>query len=185
MATDGNPNNESSYEIHNKVYGNFLVAAYRRPEFRVDATLSAVTAIAGTTLKGVVTGRYLFGAAMTGRPVTWNLTRSASTWAAITGIRKKFVDERFTFLSCCGGDNGGIATKAATLDAKGTHTIEAGRRRPASACPTPTRSKVKSRICRVRRSPDAPRSSSTPRPGTSACSRPRRSSISGRASKRQ
>ena len=122
---DDSPNSEQTTEIHNKVYGSFLVAAYRRPEFRVDATLSGVTAIAGSTLKGVVTGRYLFGAAMTGRPVTWNLTRSASPWAAITGIRKKFVDERFTFLSCCGGENGGIASQAATLDAKGTHTIEA------------------------------------------------------------
>ena len=63
---------------------------------------------------------------MTGRPVTWNLTRSASTWAAISSIRKKFVDERFTFLSCCGGDNGGVASQEATLDAKGTHTIESG-----------------------------------------------------------
>jgi uncharacterized protein YfaS (alpha-2-macroglobulin family) len=123
---DGSPDNDSSYESHNVVYGSFLVAAYRRPEFRVDATLSGVTAIAGTTLKGVITGRYLFGAAMTGQPVSWNLTRSASTWAAISGIRKKFVDERFTFLNCCGGDNGGVASEEAKLDAKGTHTIESG-----------------------------------------------------------
>ena len=30
-----------------QVYGNFLVAAYRRPDFRVDTTLVADTAIAG------------------------------------------------------------------------------------------------------------------------------------------
>ena len=39
------------------VDGNFLVAAYRRPEFRVDVTLNAPTSIAGTKLDGTISGQ--------------------------------------------------------------------------------------------------------------------------------
>ena len=58
------------------VHGDFLVAAYRRPDFRVDATLSGDTALAGSMLKGVVNGRYLFGASMANRPVAWTYSRA-------------------------------------------------------------------------------------------------------------
>ena len=43
---------------------SFLVAAYRRPDFRVDVTLTGDSRIAGDPLKGAVTARYLFGAPM-------------------------------------------------------------------------------------------------------------------------
>jgi uncharacterized protein YfaS (alpha-2-macroglobulin family) len=46
------------------VHGSFLVAAYRRPDFRVDVTLSGAPPIAGDPLTGSVTARYLFGAPM-------------------------------------------------------------------------------------------------------------------------
>ena len=172
-------------EAHNKVYGSFLVAAYRRPEFRVDATLSGVTAIAGTTLKGVVTGRYLFGATMNGRPVSWNLTRTASTWAAISGHpqevrgRTLHVPELLRRRQRRHREPG----RDARREGYAHHRSRRADRH--SACPTPTRSKVKSRMSRARRSPDARRSSSIPRPGTSAFRRPRHSSISGRASTRR
>lgn len=52
----------------------FLVAAYRRPDFRVDVTLAGEPPIAGTKLKGVVTGKYLFGAAMAKKNVAWTYT---------------------------------------------------------------------------------------------------------------
>ncbi len=58
-----------------EVYGDFLVAAYRRPDFRVDANLAGESSLAGVKLAGVVTGKYLFGAAMGGRPVQWTYTR--------------------------------------------------------------------------------------------------------------
>src|SRR5204863_10026684 len=57
------------------VRGGFLVAAYRRPEFRVDANLGSDSSLAGAPLKGVVTARYLFGAAMGLRPVGWIFSR--------------------------------------------------------------------------------------------------------------
>jgi hypothetical protein len=47
-----------------QVTGSFLVAAYRRPDFRVDATLSTAAPIAGAALSGTLDARYLFGTAM-------------------------------------------------------------------------------------------------------------------------
>ena len=58
------------------VSGSFLVAAYRRPDFRVDVTLTGDSTIAGDPLKGVVTARYLFGAPMEKRPTHWTFTRT-------------------------------------------------------------------------------------------------------------
>ena len=45
-----------------RVNGSFLVAAYRRPDFRVDISLAGGDAIAGGPLTGIVSARYLFGA---------------------------------------------------------------------------------------------------------------------------
>ena len=83
-----------------RVHGSFLVAAYRRPDFRVDATLTAGSPLAGATLEGVITARYLFGAAMTGRPVTWKFFKTPD--AGVTEqIRDRFPGDRFTFEECC------------------------------------------------------------------------------------
>ena len=57
------------------VSGNFLVAAYRRPDFRVDVNLAGESSVAGVGLKGSISGRYLFGAPMAGRPVRWKYSR--------------------------------------------------------------------------------------------------------------
>src|SRR3954469_11801519 len=68
---------ENDWRLRKKmVFGSFLVAAYRRPDFRVDVTLTGDTAIAGDPLKGVVTGRYLFGAPMAKRGTHWTFTRT-------------------------------------------------------------------------------------------------------------
>jgi uncharacterized protein YfaS (alpha-2-macroglobulin family) len=83
-----------------RVHGRFLVAAYRRPDFRVDATLSAAPPIAGATLDGVVTARYLFGAPMGGRPVAWKFSR-VSVGTVTAQIRDRYPDDRFAFLECC------------------------------------------------------------------------------------
>ncbi len=49
------------------VDGDFLVAAYRRPDFRVDVDAHRRSTVAGTKLDGKITGRYLFGAPMAER----------------------------------------------------------------------------------------------------------------------
>src|SRR4029453_17873684 len=105
----------------------FLVAAYRRPDFRVDVTLTGLpaegspkagdTAIAGDPLKGVVNGRYLFGAPMAKRDTHWTFTRTP-VYSAPSAITEKFPEERWTFVGYSdtsgqyktdiGGEDGGL-----------------------------------------------------------------------------
>jgi alpha-2-macroglobulin len=79
------------------VRGSFLVAAYRRPDFRVDVTLKGDRALAGEPLRGVVAARYLFGAAMGARPVKWTFTRSP-LWSAPPAVHEKFPSDRWEFV---------------------------------------------------------------------------------------
>ena len=79
------------------VNGSFLVAAYRRPDFRVDVALTGDQLIAGNPLKGVVTARYLFGAPMGARPLTWTFTKSP-LGDAPAAIRESFPDDRWLFV---------------------------------------------------------------------------------------
>ena len=71
-----NARSATTREYKKSVTGSFLVAAYRRPDFRVDVTLTGDSPIAGDPLKGVVTARYLFGAPMGKRPTHWTFTRT-------------------------------------------------------------------------------------------------------------
>ena len=116
-------------EWRRTVQGSFLVAAYRRPEFRVDATLTsdAATPIAGGPIKASVNARYLFGAPMANRPVAWNFTRTV-TRQVPPGIANKFPQERFAFIGCCepgsATASGQLGAKTASLDAKGLLTLD-------------------------------------------------------------
>src|SRR5712691_3622108 len=109
------------------VRGSFLVAAYRRPEFRVDASLAGDSALAGSTLKGLVSARYLFGAAMGNRPVAWTYSRSPVFQAPIAVV-SKFPGDRFAFVGCCEdgyrNESGQIASQTATLDARGQLALD-------------------------------------------------------------
>ena len=78
-------------------HGSFLVAAFRRPDFRVDATLKAPTSIAGTKLAGSVSGRYLFGAPMAERAVQWTYTRRPVATVPAS-LRERFPEEQWVFL---------------------------------------------------------------------------------------
>jgi hypothetical protein len=103
------------------VPGEFLVAAYRRPDFRVDVTLSGPSTLAGTKLSGTITARYLFGAPMSSQPVKWTYSKSP-LYDVPPAIRARFPYGQFTFL---GRDpeapltNQTIATNQQKLDAKG------------------------------------------------------------------
>ncbi|HET7710828.1 MAG TPA: MG2 domain-containing protein [Thermoanaerobaculia bacterium] len=79
------------------VTGEFLVAAYRRPDFRVDVALGAPSSIAGTRLDGTISGRYLFGAPMQGQSVKWTYAKRP-LFDVPARIRNRFPDERFVFL---------------------------------------------------------------------------------------
>jgi alpha-2-macroglobulin len=80
-----------------QIRGEFLVAAYRRPDFRVDVTLDAPTSLAGTDVRGTVNGRYLYGSAMAGRDVRWTWTKRV-TFEVPQRVRERFPEDRFTFL---------------------------------------------------------------------------------------
>src|SRR5262249_43769899 len=109
-------------------YGNFLVAAYRRPEFRVDVTLTSdSTAIAGAPLKGVVTGRYLFGAPMASRNATWTFSR-APLYSAPSAITERYPNDSYVFIGCCHSNERveQIERQEVTLDAKGQKALDLG-----------------------------------------------------------
>jgi alpha-2-macroglobulin len=79
------------------VTGSFLVASYRRPDFRVDVTLTGDSTIAGDPLQGTVIARYLFGAPMRKRPTHWSFTRSP-LYQAPAAVTEKFPSGRWTFV---------------------------------------------------------------------------------------
>jgi uncharacterized protein YfaS (alpha-2-macroglobulin family) len=77
--------------------GELLVAAYRRPEFRVDASLEGPNTVAGVDLNGRITGRYLFGGAMSGADVNWNYSKE-ELFDVPAKIRDRWPEERYSFL---------------------------------------------------------------------------------------
>ena len=79
------------------VSGSFLVAAYRRPDFRVDVNLAGESSVAGVGLKAVIGGRYLFGASMAGRPVRWTHSRQP-LFDVPRAISDAFPPERYAML---------------------------------------------------------------------------------------
>lgn len=109
------------------VSGSFLVAAFRRPDFRVDADVAADSSIAGGKLSGKVTARYLFGAAMADRPVRWSWSRRPLSDVP-AAIAEKFPEERWEFL----GDSGErrrkdfetIESKEGKLDSAGQAKLD-------------------------------------------------------------
>lgn len=106
-----------------RVTGSFLVAAYRRPDFRVDATLGSDSSVAGTTLSGVVTAKYLFGSSMGTRKVTWRASRDVLCTAP-AAIREHFADARFVFAGGCDHRSGleEVGSAETVLDANGQFT---------------------------------------------------------------
>jgi len=102
-------------------FGSFLVAAYRRPEFRVDVTLKGAPPIAGTKLNGTIIGKYLFGGAMASRPVKWTYSK-VPVYDVPSAIRERFQEGQWEFL---GEDpeqrreGETINTQEPKLDAKG------------------------------------------------------------------
>jgi uncharacterized protein YfaS (alpha-2-macroglobulin family) len=104
-----------------RVGGGFLVAAYRRPDFRVDTTLASDAPIAGSTLRAGLDARYLFGSAMARRPVRWSLTRTPA-FEIPAPIRETYPDDKFVFgyyPETGGRGEVRVAGEESTLDAAG------------------------------------------------------------------
>jgi alpha-2-macroglobulin len=91
------PDDEFVYRPTRAIFGSFLVAAYRRPDFRVDVTLASPAPLSGATLNGTASAKYLFGAAMTARPVRWVSTREP-IYSAPDTVQDRFIPEQWTFV---------------------------------------------------------------------------------------
>jgi uncharacterized protein YfaS (alpha-2-macroglobulin family) len=117
---------ESSGDWLKRISGSFLVAAYRRPDFRVDAQITADRPIAGAALSGHIDARYLFGASLAQRPVRWSLTRQIDRDIP-AAILERYPEDRYAFGYDARDDKGPerIAGADATLDASGTLAVSA------------------------------------------------------------
>jgi uncharacterized protein YfaS (alpha-2-macroglobulin family) len=117
------------------VHGSFLVAAYRRPDFRVDVSLTGTDAVAGEVLRGVVTARYLFGAPMGVRPVTWRYSKTPARTAP-AAITEKFGEDRWVFVGSASlespfAEAGDIRREESALEASGALPLSLETRRDA------------------------------------------------------
>lgn len=110
---------ESTGEVSwlKSVNGSFLVAAYRRPDFRVDVTLGGDPLIAGTPLKGVVAARYLFGAPMGRRPAHWTFSKTP-VFDAPSAISAKFPEARWVFVGTTDEEKAPESGQVAGADAQ-------------------------------------------------------------------
>ncbi|HET9371320.1 MAG TPA: MG2 domain-containing protein [Vicinamibacterales bacterium] len=107
-----------------RVGGSFLVAAYRKPDFRVDATLTATSPVAGSALRGAIDARYLFGNAMRGRPVSWSIRREP-TFDVPQPILAKFPTDKYSFgYYPDARPDGTVKSDKATTDADGKIAVE-------------------------------------------------------------
>jgi uncharacterized protein YfaS (alpha-2-macroglobulin family) len=111
------------------INGHLLVAAYRRPDFRVDVTLDANSSLAGANLNGVINGRYLFGAPMSGKTVNWTYSK-LELLDVPAKITDRWPEDRYAFLGHDWEDDDPspqtISQGEGTLDANGklTQTLE-------------------------------------------------------------
>lgn len=60
--------------------GEFRVAEFRRPKFRVTVAMDANRLIAGDGFGAVVEGSFLAGGVMTGAPAQWTVTAEKDSW---------------------------------------------------------------------------------------------------------
>ena len=121
-ARERRPEDEFEYHPDRAVHGSFLVAAYRRPDFRVDVTLNSATRTAGASLDGAAAAKYLFGGAMAGRPVRWRATRDPGH-SAPAAVLERYLSDQWTFVGydptdeVRGAEN--VAGSEGTLDRAG------------------------------------------------------------------
>lgn len=95
---DGRPDAPSSNDglWLRTIHGDFLVAAYRKPDFRVDTTMTMAVPVAGEPIALQATAQYLFGAPVANRPVRWSVRRERDTGIP-TAIRERYPEPQFAF----------------------------------------------------------------------------------------
>jgi uncharacterized protein YfaS (alpha-2-macroglobulin family) len=120
-ATPATPGSEPADRSYLRtVYGSFLVAAYRKPDFRVDSTLTTDSPIGAATLRASSTAAYLFGSPVASRPIRWSVTRQRE-WSVPAAITERYPEQRYTFGASSNEPRNElpIAGDTATVDASG------------------------------------------------------------------
>ncbi|MBP8274313.1 MAG: hypothetical protein KAY59_07755, partial [Acidobacteria bacterium] len=113
-----------------QIYGDFLVAAYRKPDFRVDVSVKPGgdgLALAGASLQGTLSAKYLFGGVMSRRPAKWSVKREATS-SLPDAITDKYNDQQWAFgympeRSYEGPVGANVAGETVALDAQGALSV--------------------------------------------------------------
>ena len=78
------------------VSASFLVAAFRKPDFRVDAKVAAAPPVMGSTIAGTAEAAYLFGTPIGVQPVRWFAYRTV-TQSVPEAIHQKYPQRQYAF----------------------------------------------------------------------------------------
>jgi uncharacterized protein YfaS (alpha-2-macroglobulin family) len=78
------------------VSGSFLVAAFRKPDFRVDAKVAAAPPVMGSPIAATAEAAYLFGTPIGAQPVRWFALRTV-TQSVPEAIQQKFDQQQYAF----------------------------------------------------------------------------------------
>ena len=110
-------------------YQAFLVASFRKPDFKVDVTARQPEWVRGDTVRATVEGRYLFGAAMDGRELTWTANRYGSFFNPSADHPELRLDGFRWAPDCfdnqrCEESYADVGKAAATLSADGTYAVD-------------------------------------------------------------
>ncbi len=121
VVWEGSPANEWLRTID----GTFLVAAYRKPDFKVETSVTMPQAVASEAMSLSASAQYLFGAAVANRPVRWSVTRTPERGVP-TAIVERYPANLFTFGARADetGDTGPTAADVATTSADGRFSTQ-------------------------------------------------------------
>ncbi|MGE5814919.1 MAG: alpha-2-macroglobulin family protein, partial [Acidobacteriota bacterium] len=114
---------EEDSRFRQTISNDFLVAAFRRPEFRVDVTLTGAPAIAGGTLSGVINARYLFGAPMANAQGKYRLSRERE-YSVPAAIQDKFSLDQYAFVGYSYSQREEVGTEDVELSREGIIEVE-------------------------------------------------------------
>jgi uncharacterized protein YfaS (alpha-2-macroglobulin family) len=117
------PGQQDDREWLRQIYGDFLVAAYRKPDFRVNTRVSIPQLVAGDAFEAGAEAQYLFGAPLAGRPVRWSVTRERDSGVP-DAIHERYPQDRYSFGAMYDeqSDTGPVAGATATTDGEGRFT---------------------------------------------------------------
>ena len=130
LPIDGNQGSYSVQLDGVSGYMGFIVASFRKPDFKVDVTTKQPEWVRGDTVTATTEGRYLFGAAMDGRDVTWTANTYAASWdpasdhpeLRLDGFR--WAPYCFDYIRCEGSSSTEAGKGVSTLSAEGTLAIK-------------------------------------------------------------